>query len=161
MNDEKSAPAKPTLVLKRLIDAPREKVWKAWTDPKQFAKWWGPHAFTCPTCSIDARPGGKIDLQMKGPDGSPYAEPKPMVGEFLEVVPPTRLVFTALAFSDGKGGWLIDNHNTVELADKGGKTELTLTVIVRKSSPEVASALAGMKEGWSQSLAKLEKLAVG
>ena len=70
-------------------------------------------------------------------------------------MPSERIVFTALAFPDGKGGWKLDNHNTVVFADKDGKTELTLTVIVRKSSPEIAQALAGMKEGWSQSLEKL------
>ncbi len=77
---------KPDLVLTRVIDAPRERVWKAWTEPQQFAKWWGPHDFTCPVCEIDVRPGGKIYLHMKGPDGSPFSEPMPMGGEFLEVV---------------------------------------------------------------------------
>jgi len=149
---------KPDLVLTRLIDAPRERVWKAWTESSQFARWWGPNHFTCPVCEIDVRPGGRIYLQMKGPEGSPYSEPMPMEGEFLEVVPHERLVFVALAFPDGQGGWRIDNLNTVMLAEKLGKTELTLSVIVRKSSPEVAQALAGMKEGWSQSLEKLVRL---
>jgi uncharacterized protein YndB with AHSA1/START domain len=73
--------------------------------------------------------------------------------------PPERRVFTALAFPDGQGGWRIDNHNTVVLVDKDGKTELTLTVIVRKRSPEIAKALAGMEVGWSQSLEKLAAIA--
>jgi uncharacterized protein YndB with AHSA1/START domain len=124
---------RPDLVLTRLIDAPRERVWKAWTDPLQFAQWWGPHHFTCPVCEIKVRPGGKIYLAMQGPDGSPFSEPLPMGGEFLEVVPPDRLVFTALAFPDGQGGWKLDNLNTV--------------------------VLAGMQEGWSQSLEKLALLA--
>jgi uncharacterized protein YndB with AHSA1/START domain len=95
---------------------------------------------------------------MKGPDGSPFGKPMPMGGTFQEIVPPERLVFTTTAFSDGKGGWLLENLNTVTFADKGGKTELTLSVVVRKSSPAVAGALAGMKEGWSQSLVKLDAL---
>ena len=151
----KTVKGKQTLTLKRVIGAPRERVWKAWTDPKQFAKWWGPTEFTAPVCELDVRPGGKINVHMKGPDGSPWAEPMPMGGVFLEIVPPERLVFTATAFPNGKGGWKLENHNTVVLADKGGKTELTLTVVVMKSSPETAGALAGMEEGWSQSLEKL------
>jgi uncharacterized protein YndB with AHSA1/START domain len=145
----------PDLVLTRLIDAPRERVWKAWTEPAQFAQWWGPRMFTCPACEIDVRPGGRIKLQMQGPEGSPYSAPMPMGGEFLEVVAPERIVFTALAFPDGNGGWKLDNHNTVVLRDRNGKTELTLSVIVRKFSPEIAQALAGMQDGWSQSLDKL------
>ena len=81
---------KPDLVLTRLIGAPRERVWKAWTDPKQFAKWWGPHHFTCPVCEIDVRPGGKIYLHMKDPDGSPFSESKPMGESSSKSLPPNE-----------------------------------------------------------------------
>jgi uncharacterized protein YndB with AHSA1/START domain len=148
------------LVLTRLFNAPRELVWKAWTDPRQFAKWWGPHGFTAPVCELDVRVGGTINVQMKGPDGSPWEKPMPMGGRFLEIVPPERLVFTTTAFPDGKGGWKLKNRNEVTLAEKGGKTELVLRVTVLKSSPEIAQALAGMEMGWSQSLEKLEALVV-
>ena len=146
------------MILTRLIDAPRELVFKAWTDPTQFAKWWGPHGFTAPVCKLDVRPGGEINVQMKGSDGTPWEKPMPMGGTFLEIVPPERLVFTAKAFPDGKGGWKLENRNEVAFADKGGKTELVLRVTVLKYSPEIVQALAGMETGWSQSLEKLEKL---
>lgn len=60
------------LVLTRTFDAPRELVFKAWTDAKQLAEWWGPKGFTNPVCDIDVRPGGAIRIDMTGPDGTVY-----------------------------------------------------------------------------------------
>jgi uncharacterized protein YndB with AHSA1/START domain len=148
---------KPNLVLTRLIDAPRERVFKAWIDPKQFAKWWGPHHFTAPVVELDARPGGKINVHMQGPKGSPWEKPYPMGGEFREVSPYERLAFTA-ALPDGKGGVALENLNEVTFADKAGKTELTLKVTVLRSTPEMAGALGGMEQGWSESLEKLDAM---
>ena len=146
------------MVLTRLFDAPRELVWRAWTDPKMFAAWWGPHGFTAPVCELVVRVSGTINVHMKGPDGSPWETPMPMGGEFLEIVPPERLVFTAKAFPDCKGNWKLENRNEVTFTEKGGRTELVLRVTVLKYSPEIAAALAGMATGWSQSLEKLERL---
>ncbi len=136
----------------RVFDAPRTLVFKAWTDPKQMAQWWGPHGFTNPVCEIDARPGGAIRIDMRGPDGVVY----PMKGTFHEIVPPERLVFTSSAFEDTDGNPQIEVLNTVTFADANGKTRVTLRAAVVKSTPEVATALAGMKEGWTQSLERLE-----
>jgi uncharacterized protein YndB with AHSA1/START domain len=149
--------AEPRLVLKRLISAPPKRVFEAWIDPKQFAAWWGPHHFTAPLVELDARPGGKINVHMQGPTGSPWEKPYPMGGEFREVSRYDRLVFTA-TLPDGKGGIALENLNEVTFTDKGGKTELVLRVTVLKSTPEVAGALGGMEQGWSQSLDKLAVL---
>ncbi len=146
-----AATKKPDLVIKRLIDAPRERVFKAWTDPKQFAKWWGPHTFTAPVVELDARPGGKIVVHMQGPKGSPWEKPYPMGGEFREVSPYDRLVFTS-NLSDGKGGLALENLNEISFTDKDGKTELVLTVTVLQHTPEMKGALGGMKQGWTESL---------
>lgn len=152
-----SAPKKPALVLTRLISAPRERVFKAWTDPKQFAAWWGPHGFTAPVVELDVRPGGRINVHMQGPKGSPWEKPFPMGGEFREISPFDRLTFTTS--TAGPGGALIhENLNEVTFADKDGKTELTLKVTVLKTSPEFAKSLEGMEQGWSQSLEKLDDL---
>ncbi len=148
---------KPALVLKRLIDAPRERVFKAWIDPEQFAYWWGPHTFTTPRVTLDPRPGGKIDIDMAGPKGSPWEKPYPMGGEFREVSPYDRLVFTATI----GGGAVHENLNEVDFKDKGGKTELTLTVTVLRTTPEFADSLKGMEQGWTQSLERLESLSLG
>jgi uncharacterized protein YndB with AHSA1/START domain len=64
------------LVLTRVFDAPRELVFKVWTDPKHLARWWGPRGFTNPVCELDLRPGGAILIHMRGPDGTVY----PMTG---------------------------------------------------------------------------------
>ena len=152
-----SVKKKPALVLKRLIAAPRERVFKAWTDPVQFAYWWGPHTFTAPKVKLDVRPGGKIEVDMQGPKGSPWEKPYPMGGEFREVSPYDRLVFTS-NIGDGK---VHENLNEVDFKDVGGKTELTLTVTVLRTTPEFADSLKGMEQGWSESLEKLEALSQG
>ncbi|MBI2385880.1 MAG: SRPBCC domain-containing protein [Elusimicrobia bacterium] len=151
------AKAEPRLVLKRLIDAPRERVFKAWIDPVEFAKWWGPHGFTAPVVELDARPGGKIVVYMQGPKGSPWEKPYPMGGEFREVSPFDRIVFTA-SITGADGVLVHENLNEVTFADKGGKTELVLKVTVLKTTPGFAKSLAGMEQGWTQSLEKLDAL---
>src|SRR5579864_4389397 len=84
----------------RVFDAPRKVVFAAWTDPKQMAQWWGPTGFTTPVCELDVRPGGAIRIDMRAPDGTIY----PMTGVYKEIVPPERIVFTAVALDkDGKG----------------------------------------------------------
>ena len=86
------------LALTRVFDAPRELVWKVWTDPKHVARWWGPRGFTNPVCELAVRPGGAIRIHMRGPDGTVH----PMTGVYLEVVEPQRIVFTRAALgADG------------------------------------------------------------
>src|SRR4029077_15139810 len=84
-----------TLVTTRVFDAPREAVYRAWTDPKQLAKWSPPEGFTSPRCEVDPRPGGVFRVDMKGPDMPPFdGAVFPGPGTFIEVVPNERLVFT-------------------------------------------------------------------
>jgi uncharacterized protein YndB with AHSA1/START domain len=147
---------KRDLVITRVFDAPRELVYKAWTDQRLLARWWGPRGFTNPVCEIDVRPGGGIRIDMTGPDGTVY----PMKGLFHEIAPPGRLVITTSAFEDVGGKALLEVLNTVTFAELVGKTELTMHAVVVKSSPETEAALDGMEEGWSQSLDRLaEELA--
>jgi uncharacterized protein YndB with AHSA1/START domain len=139
------------LTVTRIFDAPRELVWKAWTDPKLLARWWGPKLFTNPVCELDLRPGGAILIHMKGPDGVVY----PMKGVFHEIVEPERLVFTSSAVEEEEGNSLLEAINTVTFAEHNGKTKLTLHAVVVKATPEAAWMLAGMEEGWSTSLDRL------
>jgi uncharacterized protein YndB with AHSA1/START domain len=141
------------LVLKRVFNAPRERVWKAWTDPRQLAQWWGPAGFTNPVCEADVRPGGAIRIDMRGPDGAVY----PMTGVYREVVAPERLVFTASAL-DEKGRPLFEVLNAVTFAKQGGKTLLTLRAQVVSKTAGADAYLEGMEAGWSQSLVRLEAL---
>ncbi len=139
------------LVLTRVFDAPRELVFKAWTDPKHVAQWWGPHGFTNPVCELDVRPGGAIRIHMRGPDGTVY----PMTGVYQEIVEPTRLVFTSAAL-DEEGNPLFEVLHTVTFAEQGSKTTLTVKARVVKSTAEAAPYLDGMEAGWTQSLERLE-----
>ena len=143
------------LVITRLFDAPRDLVFKAWIDSKQLTQWWGPHGFTNPVCELDARPGGAIRIDMRGPDGLVY----PMKGSFHKIAEPELLVFTSSAFDDEKGDPQLKVLNTITFIGLGDdKTRLTLRADVVKSTPAVEAALAGMEEGWSQSLDRLAGL---
>jgi len=141
------------LTLVRTYNAPRELVYKAWIERDQLAQWWAPKNFTNPVCEIDVRPGGKINITMRGPDGTDY----PMGGEFQEVIENEKLVFTSTAYEDENGDPLLKNLNTVTFKAKDGKTELTLHVDVLITSDKVKDAHSGMKQGWNESLDKLEE----
>ena len=92
-----------TLRIERVIDAPREAVYKAWTYPKQLAKWFPQEGFSSPRCEIDARPGGVFRVDMKGPAGPPFdGKVFPGPGTVVEVVPNERLVFTMTPEFEGQ-----------------------------------------------------------
>jgi uncharacterized protein YndB with AHSA1/START domain len=138
------------LVITRTFDAPREILFKMWTDPNHMAQWWGPHGFTNPVCNLDVRAGGAIRIDMRGPEGTVY----PMTGTFREIVRPERLVFTAEAL-DQSGTVVLEVLNTVIFEEKNGKTTLTLQARVTKVTGEGVSYLEGMEAGWTQSLERL------
>lgn len=142
------------LVLTRVLEAPRERVWRAWADPRQLAQWWGPAGFTNPVCEADLRPGGLLRIDMRAPDGTVY----PMTGVYREVIAPERLVFVSSAL-DEKGKPLFEVLTTVTFAEQGGRTRLTVKAEVIKTTAGAAPYLEGMAEGWSQTLDRLaEKL---
>jgi uncharacterized protein YndB with AHSA1/START domain len=142
------------LVITRVFNAPRELVFKAWIDRGQVAQWWGPKGFKSSIYDWDARPGGAIRIDMIGPDGVVY----PMGGVFREIVEPERLVFITTALEDERGNPGLENVNTVTFAEHNGKTKLTLHVVVIKATQEAAGALAGMEQGWTQTLDRLDDL---
>ena len=138
------------LVLTRVFDAPRELVFKAWTDPKCVAQWWRPRGFTNPVCELDVQPGGAIRIHMRGPDGTVY----PMTGVYQEVVEPERIVFTSTPL-DAEGSALFELLTTVTFAEQGGKTKQILRARVIKRTAQAAQYLKGMEAGWTQSLKHL------
>jgi uncharacterized protein YndB with AHSA1/START domain len=144
-------PNERTVVITRVFDAPRELVWKAWTDSKHMAQWWGPQGFTNPVCEMDVRPGGALRIVMRAPDGTEY----PMKGVLREVVKPERLVFTAVA-EDENGNPLLEALTTVTFAELGGKTELTVHACAVGLAAVAKRMLEGMQAGWTQSLDRLE-----
>jgi uncharacterized protein YndB with AHSA1/START domain len=150
------AAAKTDLEITRIFDAPREVVFQAWTDPERLKRWWGPKDFTNPVCELDARPGGAIRIHMRAPDGTVY----PMTGVVREIVEPERLVFVSAAL-DEQGNPFFEVLNTIEFSEQGGKTRLTLRASVVNKTAEAEPYLAGMEEGWSQSLDRLAEEARG
>jgi uncharacterized protein YndB with AHSA1/START domain len=151
-----SAPyGEATVTMTRLFDAPRELVWRAWSDPKHMGRWFGPRGFTS-TCELDPRVGGALHIVMHGPDGNDY----PMKGVFSEVKPPTRLVISNVAV-DKDGNHLLEGETTVILDEQGGKTKLTLKSHAKGMVPVAPQMLAGMEAGWSQSLDKLGEVVAG
>jgi uncharacterized protein YndB with AHSA1/START domain len=141
------------ITLTRVFEAPRPLVFRAWTDSKQMAEWWGPRTFTNPVCRLDPRPGGEILIHMAWPDGTINV----CSGVFEEVVEPERLVFLTRGFEDEHGEPAIESRATVTFEEDGSKTRMTLHVILTKATPQHALAIAGMEAGWSQSLDKLSE----
>ena len=150
-----STPARQArdLILVQILHAPRGRVFRAWTDPGRLAQWWGPRGFTSPECALEPRPGGALRIRMRAPDGSEH----PMAGVFREVVEPEDLVFVSTAFEDAAGYPRLEVLNTVTFAEQDGDTTLTLTARVLQAAPEVASAVAGMEQGWRESLERLRQ----
>src|SRR5206468_12496497 len=149
-NNEATNTADREIVTTRVFDAPRELVWKAWTDPKHLAQWWGPKGFTNPVCEVNLRPGGAIRIDMRGPDGTVY----PMTGVYRAIVEPERLVFVSAAL-DEEGKPLFEVLNTVTFAELGDKTKLTVQARVVQSTAKAAPYLKGMEEGWKQTIERL------
>jgi uncharacterized protein YndB with AHSA1/START domain len=152
-------------VISRVFDAPRELVFKMWTDPKHMAKWFGPRSFTNPTCELNPHKGGAHRVVMRSPDGVDY----PVKGVYWEVVEAERIVMTQDC-SEHPPGWhdLVDpnrpkdNSNpagilltTVTFEDVSGKTKLTVRTRFETAAIRDAMLKMGMTEGWSQTLDRL------
>ena len=153
------------VTIERTLNAPRDLVWKAWTDPKIVAKWWGPRGVTNPTCEVDARPGGKMYIVMlAGKELGPAAGMKwPMVGTFKEVKPQSRLVIIGGAADEAQKIFL-ESEITVDFRESNGKTSVNVHVMVTKinNAERALGAIKGMEMGWNQQMDKLvEMLAIG
>ena len=145
------------LTLSREFDAPRDLVYKAWTDEKLVAQWWGPHGFTIPVSELDVRPGGAIDIVMEDAEGMVEKGGRyPMAGNYEEVVAPEKLVFTASAIVHDTP--VMDTRTTVNFEEVNGKTKVTIHIEVTRVTPEAEGPLAGMEMGWNQQLDKLVSL---
>lgn len=145
------------LTLTREYDAPRDLVFKAWTDKELVSKWWGPDGFTAPVVELDVRPGGAIDIVMEDAEGMIEKGSRyPMAGNFVEVVEPEKLVFTSSPVMNDKP--VMDTTTTVTFDDVQGKTKLTVHIEVTRTTPEAEMPLKGMEMGWSQQLDKLPVL---
>jgi uncharacterized protein YndB with AHSA1/START domain len=129
----------------RIIDAPREEVFRAWTEPEQIRQWWGPGEFTCPEAEVDLRAGGRYRLAMKPVHGEPFI----VSGTYREVEPPVRLVYT-WRWESGPAADGSESLVTVEFNDDGERTEL---VLIHSDFPE-AHGPAPYRMGWEGGLDK-------
>jgi uncharacterized protein YndB with AHSA1/START domain len=140
-------PVKHEVDITRIFDAPKELVFKMWTDPELMEKWWGPKDFTNPICELDSKPGGRMRMVMQGPDGTRY----PTRGIFSEIVAFEKIVFINIK-EDDDGDAQLEVLNTVTFSEKNGKTTMVLNSKVVKSTPEVIASIQGMNQGWNQSI---------
>ena len=137
-----------TLNLRRTFQAPREKVFRAWTDPEELKKWWGPEGYATPSAEVDLRVGGKYRLGMrKLPDGEIFY----LSGIYREVRPPERLVYTWRWEAQPEHG---ETLVTVEFREVGDSTEVVLT---HERFP-TETARDDHNRGWSGCLDRLAKL---
>jgi uncharacterized protein YndB with AHSA1/START domain len=150
-------------VITRVLDAPRETVWKAWTEVERLKQWWGPKGFTVRVAKLDLRPGGIFHYCLRAPDGSD------MWGKFVfrEIVAPERLVFVN-SFSDEKGNltrhpmsldWPLETLSTITFAQKGGGTAVTVEWLpLNATEAERRTFAAGhdsMNQGWGGTFEQL------
>ena len=129
-SDDSTRPGDRELVIIRVVNAPRERVWKAFTESDRLAHWWGPQGYTMLVRTLDFRPGGAFHYSMRSPEG------QIMWGKFVyhDIQAPERLVFVT-SFSDEEGHitrapfsptWPLEIVNTVTLSESEGNTTITL-----------------------------------
>jgi uncharacterized protein YndB with AHSA1/START domain len=153
------------MTITRVFDAPRELVWKAWTDPKYVMQWWGPKGFSCPTCKIDFRVGGKFLISMKSPDGQEFYNG----GEYHEIIPHEKIV-SSMYFADADGNKVdaaelgmeheaIEDANDVTLFEDLGNGQTKLTFIGNETMESATES--GQVEGWKEILEKVAEVVAG
>lgn len=151
-------------VTSRVFDAPRERVWKAWTDAAELKNWWGPRGFKVHTAKVDLRPGGMFLYGMTAPDG------KQTWGRFVyrEIAAPKKLV-CIVSFSDPQGGvtrhpwspgWPLEIMSTIEFEEPGPRqTRVTVTWLPHEASDAERKTFdegrESMKQGWGGTMDQL------
>lgn len=154
------------MMVTRVFDAPRELVWKAWTDPKYVKQWWGPHGCTSPSCEIDFRVGGKFLICGRMPDGQEFWNG----GEYHEIVPHEKIV-SSMYFCDSKGNKIDpaeigieheaieDAYDVTTFEDFGnGQTKLTFIGNETMQSAIESGQAEGMKQVLDKVAAVVEEL---
>ena len=143
-------PKKPTVVMTRVFDAPPAAVFEAMTKPEHVARWYGPHGYTVSLCEIDLRPGGAYRIVNRAPDGNEHG----FKGEYREVVPSTRLVYT----------WIFEPLPdkvalvTETFADQAGKTMFSSTTLFETVQDRDGFLRTGATEGGAQSMDRVAAL---
>jgi uncharacterized protein YndB with AHSA1/START domain len=151
-------------VISRVFDAPRDLVWKAFTDCEHLKHWWGPKGFKVLTCKLDLRPGGVFHYGMQSPDG------KTMWGKFIyrEIIAPERLVHIVSFSDENQGvtrhpmspGWPLETLADATFTEQNGKTLVTVRWSPHNPTEEerktFAAAHDGMRQGWTGTMDQLD-----
>lgn len=143
------------LVLTRLIDAPRDKLFRAWTEPELMKQWFTPRPWTTPVIEVDLRPGGSNLIVMRGPDGTEF----PNRGVYLEVVKNERLVFTDAYTKAWEPSEKPFFTGIITFEDEGGKTRYTARAVHWTVADREAHEKMGFHEGWGLCADQLAELA--
>ena len=155
MTPEPKPETEHELVLTRLLDAPRETLFRCWTDAELLPKWFVPAPWTIANAEVDPRPGGRSFIVMRDPDGNEY----PNDGVYLEIVQNAKIVFTD-AYTQG---WVPSQKpfftGIVTFADEGGKTRYTARARHWRAEDKENHEKMGFHEGWGVCADQLEALA--
>lgn len=141
----------PSVTMERMFDAPRELVWKAMTDAKHVAQWWGLRDYKKVVTDWDFQVGGKWRIEQHGPDGSVYA----FRGEYREITPIERFVNTFTMEGIYEDKTIVEAHI---LEDVNGKTKYSAISHYEAMEDRDGMVASGMEYGTRQSLDQLEEL---
>ncbi len=142
------------LVLTRLIDAPPQKLYRAWTEPELLKQWFAPKPYTTPNAELDVRPGGSSVIVMRSPDGKDMRLP----GVYLEVVPNRRLVMTDAYVTAWEPSAKPYMTVIVTFEEESGKTRYTARVRHWTKEDREAHEKMGFHEGWGLCADQLTEL---
>jgi uncharacterized protein YndB with AHSA1/START domain len=144
-----TTPSDQEIVMTREFDAPRDLVFEAHTSCEHMSRWWGPRKYEFASCEIDFRPGGKWRIVHRGPEGEEYG----FRGEYREIVPPERIVWT-FEFEGFPGSVSVE---TLTLEEHDGKTTLTATSVYNTVEERDGMLQSGMEEGAKETMERLDE----
>lgn len=143
-------PSDTEIVIERSFNAPRELVFEAWTKPEHVRRWYALKVTTMTVCEIDLRVGGKWRYVLHSPDGSEHG----FSGEYKEITPPERLVYS-------EGYEAMPGHDylvTTTFDEQNGKTTLTSRMLYKSKEDRDGHVASGMEPGMRETLDRLEEL---
>lgn len=150
MTEKIAIDADRTMVLQRVIQAPRSAVWNVWMNPETLPLWWGPEGYSCRTRKIDLRTGGEWVFDMIAPDGTVF----PNHHLYTQVRPEDRIAYVLLWGENGPK----HADATVSLREQDGATQVTLSMVFTTAAEFQAAKGFGAEELGQQTLAKLERM---
>ncbi len=143
------------MIVSRVINAPREKVWRAFSEPGHLIHWWGPNGFTNTFHEFSFTEGGVWRFMMHGPDGTDY--PNRVI--FEEITPQSRVVYKHDDDDDGASGHAFRSTVNFEEVEGGSKTKVTLNLVFETAEEREKSVKFGAVEGGNQTLGRWDAYA--